>query len=135
MPLLVLVVVAVGALVVYRMQGLFGSNNEITRPGAGLADDAEPFEPKVVTYEIFGISGAAATINYLDLDSTAQEVQDASLPWSITLETTNATASATIIAQGDGDMISCRIVVDGEIMAENASDGVSAQTYCLVKSA
>ncbi|MDT5000478.1 MAG: hypothetical protein QOK12_2583, partial [Mycobacterium sp.] len=42
-PLLIAVVVALGGLVVYRMHGFFGSNNEITRPGAGLAEDAEPF--------------------------------------------------------------------------------------------
>lgn len=128
-------VVAVGSLVVYRTQGFFGSNNETTRPGAGLADDAEPFDPKVVVYEVFGIDGAVATINYLDLDSTPQEVQDAVLPWSIRLETTNPSASATVIAQGDGNRIGCRVLVDDEVKAERTSEGVSAQTYCLVKSA
>ena len=96
-PLLIVVVVALAVTVVYRMHGFFGSNNEITRPGAGLAQDAEPFNPKVVTYEITGVSGAVATINYLDLDASPQRVDDASLPWSITLRTTKPSASATII--------------------------------------
>ena len=56
------------------MHGFFGSDNEITRPGAGLAEDAEPFNPKVVKYEIFGSEGAVATINYLDLEATPQKV-------------------------------------------------------------
>ena len=135
MPLLIVAVIVIGGLVVYRMNGIFGSNNEITRPGAGLAEDAEPFDPKVVTYEIFGMEGAVATINYLDLDAAPQIVKDASLPWSITLTTTAPSASANIVAQGDGESIGCRIVVDDEVKDENVATGVSAQTYCLVKSA
>ena len=84
-PLLIMVVFAIGGSVVFRMHGFFGSKNEITRPGAGLAEDAEPFDPKVVKYEIFGMEGAVATINYLDLDAVPQIVRDAPLPWSITL--------------------------------------------------
>ena len=95
-PLLIVVVVAVAGVVVYRMHGFFGSNNEITRPGAGLAQDAEPFNPKVVTYEISGTEGAVATINYLDLDSHPRYGStNAPLPWSITLKTTKPSASAT----------------------------------------
>ncbi len=134
-PLLIVVVVAVAGLVVYRMHGLFGSNNEITRPGAGLAQDAEPFNPKVVTYEVFGTEGAVATINYLDLDSNPQRVDDAPLPWSITLKTTKPSAGATIIAQGNGDQIGCRVTVDDKVRDEQSSTGVNAQTSCLVKSA
>ena len=62
-------------------------------------------------------------------------MQDAPLPWSITLRTTKPSASATIVAQGDGQRIGCRVTVDDEVKAENTSSGVNAQTYCLVKSA
>lgn len=134
-PLLILVVVAVGGVVVYRMHGFFGSDNEITRPGAGLAQDAEPFNPKVVTYEVTGTEGAVATINYLDLDATPQRVDDAPLPWSITLRTTKPSASATIIAQGDAGTISCRVIVNDEVKDEQTATGINAQTSCLVKSA
>ncbi|MEU0496812.1 MmpS family transport accessory protein [Mycobacterium sp. NPDC006124] len=134
-PLLIVVVVAIGGVVVYRMHGFFGSNNETTRPGAGLAQDAEPFNPKVVTYQITGTEGAVATINYLDLDATPQRVDDARLPWSITLRTTKPSASATIIAQSDGDQIGCRVSVDDVVRDEQSSTGVNAQVSCLVKSA
>ena len=134
-PLLIVVVVALGGVVVYRMHGFFGSDNETTRPGAGLAQDAEPFNPKVVTYQITGTEGAVATINYLNLDSTPQRVDDARLPWSITLRTTKPSASATIIAQGDGNQIGCRVSVDDEVRDEQSSTGVNAQVSCLVKSA
>lgn len=135
MPLLIVVVVAISGAVVYRVNGIFGSHNEITRPGAGLAQDAEPFDPKVVTYEIFGQRGAVATINYLDLDAQPQMVRDVPLPWSITLKTTAPSASANIVAQGDGDSIGCRVMVDDEVKDENRTNGVNAQTFCLVKSA
>jgi hypothetical protein len=134
-PLLIVVVVAMAGVVVYRMHGFFGSNNEITRPGAGLAEDADPFDPKVVKYEIFGMEGAVATINYLDLEAIPQKVTNTPLPWSITLTTTAPSASANIVAQGDGASIGCRIVVNGEVKEEQTSEGVKAQTFCLVKSA
>lgn len=133
-PLVIVVVVAIAATVVYRMHGFFGSNNEITRSGAGLAQDAEPFNPKVVTYEVAGGAGTVATINYLDLDATPQRVDNAPLPWSITLRTTKPSASATIIAQGDSDSITCRVLVDNGVRDEQTATGVNAQTSCLVKS-
>ena len=134
-PLLIAAVFALGGTVVYRMHGFFGSHNEITRPGAGLAEDAEPYDPKVVTYQVFGVDGAVATINYLDLDAVPQIVRNARLPWSITLTTTAPSASATIVAQGDGDSLGCRIVVNDKVKAEKVSNGVNTQTFCLVKSA
>jgi hypothetical protein len=88
-----------------------------------------------VTYEIFGPEGAVATINYLDLNAQPQEVKDTALPWSITLTTTATASNANIVAQGDGDTIGCRIIVDGKVKDEKSSDGVNAETFCLVKSA
>jgi hypothetical protein len=134
-PLLIVMVVAVAGFVVHRMHGFFGSNTEVTRSGSGLAQDSEPFDPKVVTYEIFGMEGAVATINYLDLEAAPQVVRDVALPWSITLTTTAPSASANVIAQGDGDRIGCRIVVNDKVKDEKTSTGVHAQTFCLVKSA
>lgn len=39
------------------------------------------------------------------------------------------------MAQGNGDTIGCRIIVDGVVKDERISNGVNAQTFCLVKSA
>jgi hypothetical protein len=134
-PLLIVVVVLLAASVVYRMHGFFGSDTEITRSGAGLAQDAEPFNPKVVTYEVSGSEGSVATINYLDLDANPIRVDNAPLPWSITLRTTKPSAGATIVAQGDGSSISCRVTVDDELRDQQSSTGINPQTSCLVKSA
>ncbi|HEX3545807.1 MAG TPA: MmpS family transport accessory protein [Mycobacterium sp.] len=132
-PLVILLVVALGAFCVDRFRGFFG-HTVLTKPGAGLVNDPQPFNPKVVQYEIFG-TGSVATINYLDLDAQPQKAEHAALPWTLTLTTTAPAASPNIIAQSDGDTISCRITVDGVIKDERTTDGVNAQTFCLVKSA
>lgn len=133
MPLLILVVVALAAFAVNRLHGVFGKT-ETTRPGSGLANDAEPFNPKIVVYEIFGPPGTVATINYLDLDAEPQIARDVVLPWTLELSTTAPAAAGNIVAQGDSDSIGCRITVDGVVKAERWSTGVSAQTFCIVKS-
>lgn len=132
-PLVVLVVVLLAAFCVDRFRGFFG-HTVLTKPGAGLVNDAQPFNPKVVTYEIFG-TGSVATINYLDLNAQPQKAENAALPWSLTLTTTAPAASPNIIAQSDGGTISCRITVDGVVKDQRTTDGVNAQTFCLVKSA
>ena len=132
--LVILVAVAIAVFCVDRLHGVFGKT-ETTRPGAGIASDPKPFNPKVVIYEIYGAPGAVATINYLDLDAQPQEVKNVALPWSLTLTTTAPAASANIVAQGDGDSISCRITVNGEVKDQKTTNGLNAQTFCLVKSA
>jgi hypothetical protein len=133
-PLLVVAVVLLAFFMVDRLRGVFG-RTVLTKPGAGLVNDPAPFHPKVVTYDISGEPGAIATINYLDLNAQPQKAVDVPLPWSLTLTTTAPAASPNIVAQGDGDTISCRITVDGVVKNENRSDGLNAQTFCLVKSA
>jgi hypothetical protein len=133
-PLVIVLVVALAAFGVLRLHGVFGKV-ELTRPGSGLANDTKPFNPKQVTYQIFGPEGAVATINYLDLDAQPQIARDVTLPWSLTLTTTAPAASANIVAQGDTDNIGCRILVNDVLKDEKTSSGVNAQTFCLVKSA
>jgi len=131
--LVILLVVVIAAFCVDRFRGFFG-RTELTRPGAGLVNDPEPFNPKEVKYEIFG-TGTVATINYLDLDAQPQKAENVPLPWTLDLTTTAPAASPNIVAQSDGGSISCRITVDGVIKDERTTDGVNAQTFCLVKSA
>ncbi len=51
--LVILLVVVIAMFVVDRFRGFFG-HTVLTKPGAGLVNDPEPFNPKVVKYEIFG---------------------------------------------------------------------------------
>jgi Mycobacterium membrane protein len=135
LPLVVLVALAIGGFVIERMHGIFGSNNEITREGAGIAKDPKPFDPKRVTYEVFGPAGATATINYLDLSANPQSLKRVPLPWTLTLTTTAPAAFPILLAQGDAESIGCRITIDDKVKDEKASQGVDAFTFCQVKSA
>ncbi|OBB58254.1 hypothetical protein A5757_17330 [Mycobacterium sp. 852013-51886_SCH5428379] len=132
-PIIIIVVVLVAGFTVNRVRGFFGSEGITVTPRV-FADDPEPFDPKVVRYEITG-TGSYANINYLDLDAKPQRVDSAALPWTLVLETTEPSAAPNILAQGDGSSITCRILVDDEVKDERTATGVNALTYCFVKSA
>jgi hypothetical protein len=135
LPLLVLLMVVIGGFVITRMHGIFGSDTEITREGSGINNDAKPFNPKQVTYEVFGPAGSVATINYLDLAANPQSVRGAPLPWLLTLSTTAPATMPILLAQGNAESIGCRITVDGKVKDEKSASGVDAFTFCQVKSA
>ena len=119
-PLVIVIVVAIAGFTVHRIRTFFGAEGIITTPRV-FADDPEPFDPKVVKYEIFG-SGTYANINYLDLDAKPQRLDGAALPWSLTLQTTAPSAAPNIVAQGDGGSITCRITVDDEVKDERTAN-------------
>lgn len=86
-PLVILAVVCVAAFTVTRIHGLFGSEK---RPSYsdGQNDETKPFNPKRLTYEIFGPPGTVADISYFDVNSEPQRVSDATLPWQLEIVTT-----------------------------------------------
>ncbi|MCG7610526.1 MmpS family protein [Mycobacterium sp. CnD-18-1] len=133
-PLIIAAVVLVGGFTVMRVRTFFAAGD-----GTGISstkvDDTKPFDPKVVVYEIYGEPGATADVNYLDLDAQPQRIDGVTLPWTLRLESTAPSVFPNIVAQGNGDTISCRITVDDELKDERTSNGVNAQTFCLVKSA
>lgn len=132
-PLLILVVVGIGGFTVHRVRTFFGADGIITTPRV-FGDDPQSFDPKIVKYEVWG-NGWSANINYLDLDAKPQKLDNAPLPWTLTLETSAAAAAPILLAQGDGDSITCRITVDDEVKDERTATGISALTSCSVKSA
>jgi hypothetical protein len=133
-PLVVLVVIACGGYVVSRIHGRFGDEN---RPSYadGQAGDTKSFNPKQLVYEVFGPAGTVADISYFDVNSQPQQVDGASLPWSLKITTTSPSVVGSVVAQGDSDSIGCRIVVNGEVKAERISNQENAFTHCLVKGA
>lgn len=133
-PLVLLMVISCGGFIVSRLHGIFGAE---TRPSYADAsvDATAPFDPKQVVYEVFGPAGAVADIGYFDVNSEPQQVDGARLPWSLKITTNSPAVVANVVAQGDSDMIGCRIVVDGKVKAERISNGVNAFTHCLVKDA
>jgi hypothetical protein len=133
----VIVAVLVVALVVvsvYRLHGIFGSTNEVSRPSADSLENTG-YNPKRVLFEVFGSPGSKATINFLDEHAQPQRVDDAPLPWSHTLTTDDPTLFADLRAQGDSAPITCRITVNGIVKDERSASNVNGYIACLDKSA
>lgn len=133
-PLIMLVVIGAGGLTVSRLHGIFGSEKRPSYADTRI-NDTKPFDPKQLTYEVFGPPGTVAEISYFNVDGDPQLVKGVSLPWSLNFAITQAAVAGSIVAQGDSDSIGCRIVVDGEVKAERISNEVNAFTFCLLKAA
>jgi hypothetical protein len=133
MVLVTLLVVAAAGFGIYRLHGIFGSNSNASA-NSGLANEIVPFNPKRVVLEVFGAPGATATINYLDVNAQPQQVKNAPLPWSFTITTTEPAVVGNVVAQGNGDTIGCRIIVNGDVKDERTVNKVDAYTFCLDKS-
>jgi len=132
LPALIVAAVAGGAVTVANLRTVFGAHPVVVTDIS--SDNAEDFNPKFVTYEVFG-SGTTAVINYMDLEGRPQRVPSTTLPWTLTLQTTLPSVMPNILAQGDGDSISCRVTVDDEVKQERTATGVNAETFCFVKAA
>lgn len=129
-----LVVISAAGFTVARLHGIFGSEKRPSYADTKI-NEAKPFDPKKLTYEVFGPPGTVAEISYFDVDGDPRLVKGASLPWSLNFAITQAAVAGSLVAQGDSDSIGCRIVVDGEVKAERISNEVNAFTFCLLKAA
>jgi Mycobacterium membrane protein len=133
-PLAIMALVAIAGFAVYRLHGVFGVHGATSAVSA-RADDVRPFNPKHVTLEVFGPAGTVADINYLDVNAAPQRVDGTPLPWTYSVATTAPAVSVNVVAQGDGEVIGCRITVNGDIKDQRTVAGIHPQTFCLVKSA
>jgi hypothetical protein len=133
-PLVILAVVVATGFIVYRVHGYFGSEKRASYADSNL-ESATPFNPKRISYEVFGPPGTVADISYFDINGDPKRVDGASVPWSLNITTTKAAVMGNLVAQGDTDSLGCRIVVDGVVKAEKISNEVHAFTFCVVKSA
>lgn len=129
-----MVVFVLGAFTVWRIHGIFGSEK---RPAYSDSanDNSKPYNPKRLTYEVFGPPGAVADISYFDVNGDPKRVDGAHLPWILPLETKAASVVGNIVAQGNSDWIECHILVDGEDKSPKRVDEVNAFTFCVLKGA
>ncbi|MEE6139053.1 MmpS family transport accessory protein [Mycobacterium sp. 050128] len=129
-------VVTLAGFGVYRLHGIFGSNDVVSWPRADSIENSN-YDPKQVLFEVVGSPGAVATINYLDEHAQPQRVDDTTLPWSHLLTTTDPTLFADLRAQGDADSLTltCRITVNGIVKVERSTNNVNGYIACLDKSA
>lgn len=130
-PLLIVAVVAAGGLTVSRLHGIFGSEKRESYADTRIKD-TKPFNPKHIRYEIFGPPGTTADISYFDVDGNPVHVNGQPVPWSFDISTTLPSILGNVVAQGNGDMLGCRIVVDGVVKAERVSHELNAFTYCML---
>ncbi|OBG19450.1 hypothetical protein A5765_02345 [Mycolicibacterium celeriflavum] len=133
MLLVAVLVVAVAGFAVYRLNGIFGSDDVTSTPD-NAANEIVPFNPKHVVMEVFGPPGTVATITYTDIDAQPQRVDDATLPWVYDATTTQPAVFVNVSAQGDSDSIGCRIRIDDVVKDERTVNALNAYTYCLDKS-
>jgi hypothetical protein len=134
----VVMVVAIALLaavaVVGRLRTFFDTDQPLA-PEAGHTDAIVPFNTKRVTYEILGPQTATGRISYLDVNGKTLEAAFTSLPWSVTVTTTDPGMLANVVAQGDTDGLGCRILVNDKVVDESHAAGRDAQTFCLEKAA
>jgi hypothetical protein len=132
--LVVIVALIVAAAVVSRLRTFFDSDKPYI--GAALpADVIEPTNIKRVTYEIVGPPNASGRVSYLDVNGKTLEAGFGSLPWSVTVSTTDPGVLANVVAQGDSPALGCRILVNDKLVAEDFAEGRAAQVFCLDKAA
>jgi hypothetical protein len=132
--LVILAVVVAGGFTVSRLHGIFGSEKQLSYSDTRI-DNAKPFNPKHLRYEVFGAPGTVADISYFDVNGEPQHLKGAPLPWSLDFAISSATALGNVMAQGDSDTIGCRILVDDVVKAEKTTHETSAFTFCLLKAA
>ena len=128
------VVVALVVFSIYRLHGIFGSNDQVSRPGTDALENTG-FNPKRALLEVLGSPGSTATINFLDENAQPQRVNDVPLPWSHTLTTDDPTLYVDLRAQGKSSSITCRITVNGIVKDERSANNVNGYIACLDKSA
>jgi hypothetical protein len=133
MLLVALLVVVVAGFAVYRLNGIFASQDVTSTPSGG-ANEIVPFNPKHVVMEVFGPPGTVATITYLDVNAQPQRADDVTLPWAYDTTTTQPAVFVNVQAQGDSDSIGCRIKIDDAVKDEKTVNTLNAFTSCLDKS-
>jgi Mycobacterium membrane protein len=133
MLLVAVVVIVLAGFAVYRLNGIFASQ-DVTSTPSGSANEVAPFNPKHVVLEVFGPPGTVATITYLDVNTQPQRADAVTLPWAYDTTTTQPAVFVNVQAQGNSGSIGCRIKIDDVVKDERSVNTLNAYTYCLDKS-
>ena len=132
MPLVAVVAVGVGLLCMWKVHQ-FSAPPPVTTVNGPQAP--EEFNPKQMTYEVFGSAGDGGMLVYADIDGHPHRIDLTTLPWSHTETTTLTVVSGSISAQVHGGQIGCRIRVNGVVRDEHSDTNQDAHVLCIVKSA
>ncbi|MET3959818.1 hypothetical protein ABIE52_006753 [Rhodococcus sp. OAS809] len=100
--------------------------------GAINSVDEESKKEIVVTYEVTGESDGAI-VTYTGNDSNISQDTAATLPWTKDVTVTGLIKVATLTASNGFDgtgSITCKIIVDGQVLTENTANGAGASASC-----
>ncbi|MFL0178532.1 MULTISPECIES: MmpS family transport accessory protein [unclassified Mycobacterium] len=132
MPLVAVIALSLGGLSMWKV-------HQLSAPGPVLTVNPpqapEQFNPKKLTYEVFGSAGDGALLSYLDINSHPHTVELDALPWTHVETTMLTVVSGSISVQVRGDFVGCRILVDDVIRDEHTNTHANADITCRVKSA
>ncbi|GFG71353.1 MmpS family transport accessory protein [Mycolicibacter senuensis] len=132
LPLVMVIAVSIGALGMWKV-------HQMSAPGPVLTVNPpqapEQFNPKKLSYEVFGSAGEGALLSYLDIDGHPHTVELDVLPWRHEETTMLTVVSGSISAQVRGDYVGCRILVDDVVRDEHTNTRANADITCRVKSA
>ena len=86
---------------------------------------------KTVVYEVTSDSGTANNITYFGENAQQSQATDVALPWkSKEFDSKKVTIKGVTAQNGGSGTISCKIIVDGKVEAENSSEGQYAVVSC-----
>ncbi|UVO14017.1 MmpS family protein [Mycobacterium sp. SVM_VP21] len=132
MPLVAIIALSLGGLSMWKV-------HQMSAPGPVLTVNPpqapEQFNPKKLTYEVFGSAGDGALLSYLDINGHPHTVELDALPWTHDETTMLTVVSGSISVQVRGDFVGCRILVDDVIRDEHTNTHANADITCRVKSA
>lgn len=132
MPLVAVVAVGVGLLCMYKVHQFSEPEPVVTVNGPQAP---EQFNPKRITYEVFGSPGQGGKLVYIDIEGHPHQVDFTTLPWTHTETTTLTVASGSISVHVHGGQVGCRMLVNGVVRDEQSDDHQDADVQCRVKSA
>ena len=133
MVLVAVLVVGVAGFAIYRLHGIFGSHYN-TSANAACPTRSSRSTPSRWSSRSSGRRARRRPSTTWTSTLSRSIVKDAPLPWSFTITTTEPAVVGNVVAQGNGDTLGCRIIVNGEVKDERTVNKVDAYTFCLDKS-
>lgn len=85
---------------------------------------------KTIQYEVISDSASLNSVTWFDENSSIQQKQNASTPWSLTVENPSTVVIAGVGAQTTGTSVTCRVIVDGKVKDEQTATGKYAVVNC-----
>lgn len=127
----------VGAIAALALTGC--SAPSTASPAASAAPSSAPAAGRTVTYDVTGDGGAASNISYSTFNGGgggSESAANAPLPFQkvIPLQASTILSSSVFSLVGqagqNGTTISCKITVDGKVIAQQTSTGAYAVVTC-----